>query len=137
MTLIADTSFLFALTNRNDKSHSDCVAVAQSLRSRLVVPLTVLPEVAYLLDVRLGHHVMRQFIEQVTRPAWILEQIHQADLQRASAILQQYHDCRLDFVDATIIALAERIKIKRILTLDHRHFTIVRPQHCDAFELLP
>ncbi|MDX1520280.1 MAG: PIN domain-containing protein [Anaerolineae bacterium] len=137
MTVLVDTSFLFALTNRNDTSHDACVRVAQSLRTRLVVPITVLPEIAYLLDVRLGHQVMQQFVEQITRPAWSLEGVYQADLQRAGAILKQYHDNRLDFVDSTIIALAERINIRRILTLDRRHFSVVRPQHCDAFELLP
>ncbi len=137
MTVLADTSFLFALTNRNDKSHAACAAVAQSLRVRTVVPLTVLPEVAYLLDMRLGHHIMQQFVEQITRPAWTLETINQDDLQRAAALLKQYHDNRLDFVDSTIIAIAERLNIKRVLTLDRRHFQVVRPLHCVAFEILP
>ena len=136
MTLV-DTSFLFALTNRNDTSHSACVSVAQSLRSRLIIPLTVLPEVAYLLDTRLGHHIMQQFIEQISQPAWTLETIHPDDWSRVVGLLKKYHDSRLDFVDATLIAMAERLNIKRILTLDRRHFRMIRPQHCASFEILP
>ena len=137
MTVLVDTSFLFALANKNDTSHLACATVAQSLQARLVVPLTVLPEITYLLDVRLGHHVMRQFVQQITQPAWTLEPPGVDDLNRAGALLEQYGDTRLDFVDATLIAIAERLKIQRILTLDQRHFRAIRPQHCEAFELLP
>ena len=134
---LVDTSFLFALTNRNDASHSACAAVIQSVQFQPVVPITVLPEIAYLLDARLGHHIMQQFVEQITQPIWTLETPTRDDLQRAAGLLQQYHDNRLDFVDATIIAIAERLNIKRVLTLDKRHFQVVQPQHCSSFEILP
>ncbi|MEM7032201.1 MAG: PIN domain-containing protein [Chloroflexota bacterium] len=137
MTVLLDTSFLFALTNRNDTSHQACADVAQTLHERLVVPITVLPEVAYLIDSRLGHHIMQQFVTQMTRPAWSIEQVQQSDLSRAARILQQYQDNRLDFVDSTIIAIAERLHITRILTLDQQHFRVIRPEHCEAFEILP
>ncbi len=136
MTLV-DTSFLFALTNRNDLSHTACVEVAQNIRTRWIVPLTVLPEVAYLLDSRLGHHVMQQFIEQISQPTWTLEAVHPDDWPRVADLLKTYQDSRLDFVDATLIAIAERLRIKRLLTLDQRHFRLVRPHHCPAFEILP
>lgn len=38
---------------------------------------------------------------------------------------------------AAIVAIAERLNVRRILTLDRRHFSVIRPQHCAAFELLP
>jgi predicted nucleic acid-binding protein len=41
------------------------------------------------------------------------------------------------FVDATVVAIAERLKIQRILTTDCRDFSLVRPRHCKEFELLP
>jgi predicted nucleic acid-binding protein len=40
-------------------------------------------------------------------------------------------------VDATIMAMAERLKIKTILTIDRRDFSLFRPRHCDAFTLVP
>jgi predicted nucleic acid-binding protein len=52
-------------------------------------------------------------------------------------ILEKYSDSRIDFVDACIMALAERLSITRILTFDHRDFGLYRPAHCEAFELLP
>ena len=137
MAALVDTSFLFALTNRNDKSHGACVTAAQNIHTRLIVPVTVLPEIAYLLDARLGHHIMRQFVKQVATPGWIVEPPNNADLVRAGQLLEKYGDNRLDFVDATIVAIAERLNVRRILTLDRRHFRVIRPLHFPSFELLP
>ncbi len=137
MTAIIDTSFLFALTNRNDKNHEACLTVAQQMRGRFILPMSVLPEIAYLLDSRLGHHVMREFIAQVQQPAWTLTPVTEKDLERSSQILKEYADLRIDFVDTTIVAVAERLKVTRILTLDKRHFRVIRPLHCPTFTLLP
>jgi hypothetical protein len=54
-----------------------------------------------------------------------------------AALLDQYADLDLDFADACIVALAERLNVRRLLTLDRRHFAAVRPQHCPGFEVLP
>lgn len=39
--------------------------------------------------------------------------------------------------DASIVAIAERLGVTQIATLDRRHFGVVRPNHVDAFTLLP
>lgn len=80
---------------------------------------------------------MRQFVASVLTGAMELTSLNKADIARTLKILEQYGDTRIDFVDATIIALAERLQIIRVLTVDQRHFRIVRPLHCSAFELLP
>lgn len=46
-------------------------------------------------------------------------------------------DAELDFADAAVIALAERLDIEHVATFDRRDFSIIRPQHCQAFQLLP
>ena len=51
--------------------------------------------------------------------------------------MSRYADARIDYVDCMIVALAERLGVTRILTLDQRHFRLFRPRHCPAFELLP
>ncbi|MFM7384342.1 MAG: PIN domain-containing protein, partial [Microcystaceae cyanobacterium] len=59
------------------------------------------------------------------------------DLDRTAKILDDYSDSNLDFVDATVMAIAERYKIVQVLTLDQRDFRLFRPRHCDSFEILP
>jgi predicted nucleic acid-binding protein len=137
MTTLVDTSFLVSLANPRERSHRKCLAVAQSIRTALLIPVTVLPEVTYLIAARLGHYAMRQFVHSTRNPAWTLVPLLNSDLERAAELLDQYHDAKLDFVDATVIAMAERLNVRRILTLDRRHFELIRPRHCPAFELLP
>ncbi len=50
---------------------------------------------------------------------------------------RQYADANLALVDALIFAIAERLNIKRLLTLDRRDFQLIRPKHCVSLELLP
>ena len=49
----------------------------------------------------------------------------------------KYADSRIDFVDATVIAMAERLNCETILTLDLRDFTLYKPEVRAAFMLLP
>ncbi len=56
---------------------------------------------------------------------------------RSAEILRKYHDINIDFVDVLIVAMAERLNITKILTVDRRHFQIFRPTHCESFEILP
>jgi hypothetical protein len=52
-------------------------------------------------------------------------------------LVETYVDLPLGIVDAAVIAIAERLRLTEIATLDHRHFTVVRPRHTSAFVLLP
>ena len=80
---------------------------------------------------------MLQFVRRLLQPAWNFEPLQPVDFARVSAILDKYHDMDLDFVDAAVVAIAERLNITRVLTLDQRHFRVIRPSHCTAFEILP
>ena len=137
MTLIADTSFLVSLINPREPSHSACVVVARPIRERLIVPQVVLPEATYLVDKYLGHAAMRAMVRQFLQATWSLEPLLDGDMERIAAVLDQYHDQNIDFADAAIVAIAERLNVRRILTLDRRHFLLMRPRHCPDFEVLP
>jgi predicted nucleic acid-binding protein len=137
MTAILDTSFLFALTDQGDRNHQRVLAVAQSVNEPLVLPVVVLPEVCYLIASRLGHQAMRRFVSSVTPETIQVESVTTENLVRVHQILEQYADNQLDFTDAAIVAIAERLDITRAYTLDRRDFSIIRPSHYGYFELLP
>ncbi len=59
------------------------------------------------------------------------------DLARAADLLEKLADNKVDFVDCAIVAMAERLNLTKVLTVDRRHFTIFRPNHCDYFEISP
>lgn len=52
-------------------------------------------------------------------------------------LVTEYADLGLGTTDASVIAIAERLGVSEVATLDHRHFTVVRPRHTRAFTLLP
>ena len=137
MTAILDTSFLFALADQSDRNHDSVLAVAQTIGEPLLLPSVVLPEICYLISSRLGHQAMRQFLNNLAVSGTQLEPITTLDLERVNQILEQYADSQLDFVDAVVVTIAERVGITRVLTLDRRDFSLVRPKHCAYFEILP
>jgi predicted nucleic acid-binding protein len=66
-----------------------------------------------------------------------VEELTIRDLRRTLELLVRYTEARIGFVDASVVATAERLRISRILTTDRRDFSLIRPRHCKSFELLP
>jgi len=60
-----------------------------------------------------------------------------ADWLRIAELVARYRDLPLGTVDASVVTAAERLGITEIATVDRRHFTVVRPDHVEAFTLLP
>ena len=85
----------------------------------------------------LGRDAERGLVRSVAAGELRLENLGRGDLHRAEEILTQYGPSGLDFVDASVIAMAERLAITQVLTVDRRHFGQVWPRHCDALRLLP
>ena len=137
MTALLDTGYLYALADSTHQNHARALELAGNIREDLMLPLTVLPEVCYLLQSRLGHAALCTFVRQVASSQIHLEPLQKSDLPRVHEILIQYADSGLDFVDASIAVIAERHDVRRILTVDRRHFGLLRPNHCDYFEILP
>jgi predicted nucleic acid-binding protein len=85
----------------------------------------------------IGHEAASDFVANLAETELTLGIPLKEDYSPCAEVLRQYSDANLDFVDALIVALAERLNITRLLTLDHRDFRLIRPKHCISFELLP
>lgn len=92
---------------------------------------------AYLILRELNIKTLVEFLRAVADGEYLVERTTEHDLKRAAEILEQYDDKNIDLVDACVFAMAERLKIERILTVDRRHFGAFQPAHCPAFQLLP
>ena len=66
-----------------------------------------------------------------------IESLTVDDYERGAELVAKYRDLPLDAVDALVVATAERLRINAVATIDHRHFSVVRPLHTPHFELLP
>jgi uncharacterized protein len=93
--------------------------------------------VAYLIGTRLGWQAEVRFLGDLASGTLTLEPLHAADLVRIAELVARYHDLPLGAVDASVVAAAERLAIGDVATIDRRHFGVVRPNHADAFRLLP
>ena len=133
---IYDTVFLLGVLNIEDDLHESCIATYEK-ENRAILPEVVIPELAYMVMRDLGYEPLVEFLLSVVAGDFVLVPTELPDLKRASEILEKYADSRVDFVDCVIVAIAERLNIKRILTVDRRHFGLFRPRHCDAFEIVP
>ncbi len=136
MTAIADSSFVVAVAIRSENYHTACRATYDR-EGVIILPQSTLNEVAYLLRGRYNHQAVIDFLRALPTSKYRLIELTPSDLARTVGILQKYADSRVDFVDATIAPVAERMNITRILTLDRRDFGLIRPKHVQQFELLP
>lgn len=142
MFALIDTGFLYAIFDEADQHHERVIEVLPELSRRIMfLPDSALTEIMYLSNSRLGHDGMRQLLDYIIDnddlPDLQLAFIDKDDLPRIHQILDQYADSKLDFVDATMVALAERLNIQTILTVDQRDFRIIRPLHCNHFDIKP
>lgn len=134
---ILDSGFFYATIDKGDQNHLRVIQALPTVTEQIVLPVPVLVEVTYLLCARLGHAAMRQCVHQLEQSPLELLSILPSDLLRIHELLGQYADLKLDFVDAAIVTLAERLGIQRILTVDIRDFRTIRPRHCAYFDIVP
>ena len=135
MAVLADTGFLFALLDQDDSHHQETVQFLKGCREALIVPAVVLPEVCYLAHKYLGPEAEAAFLESLLRGELPLDWGETVDLSRALEILRKRPE--FGMVDAAVMAVAERLRIRRIATFDRRHFGSFAPALWPSFELLP
>lgn len=90
-----------------------------------------------LVERRRGTRAERAFLDDVRAGLFVMIESTSADLDRIADLVEGYASLPLGTVDASVIALVERLNLTAVATLDHRHFRVVRPRHCPALTLLP
>ncbi|HEY2768416.1 MAG TPA: PIN domain-containing protein [Solirubrobacteraceae bacterium] len=135
MLTVFDTGPLYAALDRDDDNHKSCAALLSSHAVRPVIPALVVAEVSYLAGTRLGADVEATFVAALADLD--VESPSPQEWKRISELVRKYADFPLGAVDASVVALAERLQIEHVATLDHRHFHAVKPRHCEALQLLP
>ncbi|MCP4131768.1 MAG: VapC toxin family PIN domain ribonuclease, partial [bacterium] len=85
----------------------------------------------------LGTGPHQRFLHLVTAGQLEPTELTAQDWNRCEELCATYADLGLDLVEPSLIAIAERVGETQIATLNYRDFTVVRPAHTEAFELLP
>jgi predicted nucleic acid-binding protein len=99
----------------------------------------VLVEVDYFL--RANRPAMRQLVDELFDPTTTLDfqQNTEEDFVRAIQLDRKFHGLEIGIVDGVVTALAERLRIYRILTTDHEHFEPLRvgERYAQRLEIVP
>ncbi len=106
-------------------------------RRQILVPAPVVAEVGYLFGRAGGARVEAAFLRSIVEHTLSVVDLTDEDYEGIAELVETYADFPLGTTDAAVIAVAERLHITEVATLDHRHFRAVRPRHADALTLLP
>jgi predicted nucleic acid-binding protein len=135
--VIVDTSALLAFFDRDEPDHDAVSRILADPNEALVVSPYVVAELDYLVATRLGVSAELAMLKELAGGAWDLATLDAADLERAATVIKRYADQQVGVADASIVVLADRHRTRTIVTLDHRHFDVMRPLGGGRFAIVP
>lgn len=137
MALVVDTGPLLAALDTNDRDHVRCSGFLAGAKEPIIVPAPVVVELEWMTTTRVGRDELDDFLDDVETGRVVVEPLGPADYARIRVLLRQYADFPLGLVDASVVAVCERLGERKVATLDHRHFGAIRPAHTRSLRLLP
>jgi len=135
--ILVDASGLLAALDGRQRGHAECRRALEEASLPFVISPFVLAELDYLLGERAGEQHRRAFLEEVADGAFALATFATADVAAAGAVIAHFADLRVSLADASIVVLSERHGVRDVLTLDERHFRVLRGAHGLPFRILP
>ncbi|MCX6482943.1 MAG: PIN domain-containing protein [Mycobacterium sp.] len=136
--MIVDTSALLAYFNAREPDHDDVARVIdEHADGVLVISPYVVAELDYLVATRIGVDAELAVLRELSSGAWHLADFDAGNLERATAIIEKYRDQDIGLADASNVVLADQHRTTTILTLDRRHFEVLRPIGGGRFSILP
>jgi predicted nucleic acid-binding protein len=135
--IVLDTSGLLAAMDARQSQHKRAKDALDGDDGPYLLSPFVLAELDYLLQSRVGVAAELLLLGEVAKGAYRLEAFESHEVEEAAKIIADYRDLGVGLADASIVVLAARAGTNRILTLDERHFRVIRPLRGRAFTLLP
>ena len=137
MTLVIDAAPLVALADEQEPVRAEILSLLTSDRGGLFIPAPVTAEIDYLLGRRFGPRAQHAFLEDLAARRYEAPALDARDYEEALKLNHRYADLRLGLADLSVVVIARKLRTRRILTFDERHFRAVRPIQGGAFTLLP
>jgi len=132
---VVDAGPLVAAANDKDPKHRECLEVLGDTGNRLVIAALAIAEACYLIEREHGPRAEAKFLSGLA--VYDIRAPAAEDWARISELVRQYADFPLGAVDASVVTLAERLETDTVITLDRRHFSAIKPRHCEFLRLLP
>jgi predicted nucleic acid-binding protein len=135
VSLLLDTGIVYAYYDRSDAWHARARELMQREARGLILPAPIIAEVDHLLGARLGEPGRFSLYAGITGNHYFIADLPRPAYARVAEIAGRFPALRLGFVDASIVALAESLNVRRVATADRRHF--VPLAQAFGLELLP
>ena len=137
MAVLLDTSAILAAADTDDLNHRAAAAWFRRVDEPLLVSALTLAEVDHVLQRELGPTASMAFIESVVNGAIGLVAPTTEDVARAAQLMAEAAEHGPRLTEATLVASAERLGVRRIATFDRRAIAVFRPRHVRVFDLEP
>jgi predicted nucleic acid-binding protein len=135
--MIVDTSGLLAYFDTAEPDHPAVCGVIDNAGEPLVVSPYVIAELDYLVGTRIGVDAELAILHELSGGAWELADFGAAAVRQAADIIKKYRDQHIGVADASNVVLAHRYQTRTIVTLDRRHFNMVRSAGGGKFVVKP
>ncbi len=135
--MIVDTSALLAFFDADEPDHDAVSRILSATAEPLVVSPYVVAELDYLVGSRLGVSAELAVLRELAGGAWDLAPFGPDDLAEAASVVDRYADQSIGVADASNVVLAARYQTRTIVSLDRRHFEVLRPLAGGRFTVLP
>ena len=135
--LVCDTSGLLALFDAGDAHNAAVSEAVEADAGPFIVSPYVVAELDYLLATRRGVRAEVAALQELATGAWDLASMPPRDLETVTAIIERYEDQAISAADASLVVLAARYRTTRVLTLDRRHFNVLRTLTGRRFNIIP
>ena len=135
--LLVDTNIWLEAADEQAAHRDLCRHLLAARRGTLVATTPTIAETAWIILDRLGAPAQARFLRLITSGQIEPVDLTTEDWERCLELVTTYASQKLDVIDASIIAAAERLGLTEIATMNNRDFYTVRPRHIPAFTLLP
>ena len=121
--VVVDSGPIIALFDADDAYHPRAMEFVRRARAQLISTMAVITEAMYVLQESLP--ARRNLLAWIHGGGLILTEPEAGDFERIIELLVKYDDLPMDFTDAVVVALCERLGINHVASVD-RDFAIYR-----------
>jgi predicted nucleic acid-binding protein len=135
--MLTDTGPLVALLDSSDSNHVRCVAAGRNVAAGpMEMTWPCFTEAMYLLGSVGGYRYQEKALGLRSTGRLTLLDLTPAHIDRVAELMRKYQDTPMDLADASLVAIAESRRDRRLFTLDG-HFRVYRLADGSSLDLIP
>ena len=122
--ILTDTGPLVALNNRNDSHHTELVEASQTLESEIMLTTwQCFTEAMHFLGRDGGHRLQNGLWDMRRARRLEIHSTTESEADRMEELMRRYRNVPMDLADASLIAVAESLSLRRVFTIDRAFYT--------------